>query len=44
MISSLKGKNDIDIWWIETQTLYDWDTGDQWLRITHTLNAYVAEQ
>jgi hypothetical protein len=41
LLKSYKGTSDVDLWWIETQTIFDWDTGFQWLRITHTLNTYV---
>ena len=34
--------NPVDWWWIETESIYDHDTGDQWLRITHTLVMDVA--
>ena len=27
----------VDLWWMETMSIYDHDTGDQWLRVTHTL-------
>jgi hypothetical protein len=35
--------SDHPIWWMESESIYDHDTGYQWLRITHHLKEYIAE-
>lgn len=37
----IKDKAGSEVWSIKTESFFDLDTGDQWLRITHYLTADV---